>query len=465
MLSKPAANKISTESQIRGGAKPFATNAPAEKAPALLPSEIIYAFSKLKDDALIIEHHKMRANSTNTTFFGGVFLNRLDPRKPTAAPVKTPLTIMMVACPVFAGCRKKTDKDKSKEHCGTFTTKSVFTYEGREEKYGEARVLIAEAFVRKMTALLTSSPPAVEYAGKNVLTTGVQMDVEDENDKPAPGKKKKRTPMLRDEFIIRVKIPFKKEKGQSAPSNNAEPECIIRDIAQSQKGPDGRRKYAQPVMVTVDGAKQPLGYGNMPNFLLGGSEITGIEFCDSWNNSEMAIALDHKFKEIIVKRGTGGRAVSLVGAIDESYFDKMAEGANTDESIANAQREEALKAGEDESLPPAAAGLDVESLPPADPEANLGEDDFGDELDVESEASTAPLVKIVVKPPAAVVIKAAPKLTTPAEQKPKSPATKPAATAPSTPKQGTAKGGKKPAATPPPAPVLDAELDLEEDAF
>lgn len=453
MLSKPAANKP----------------AAADKTPpALLPSEILYAIEKLGDDAIIIEYNKMRDNNTKTTAFGGVFLNRLDPKKPAAPPVKTPLTIMMVSCPVFGGCRKKTEKDKSKAYSASFTTRSVFSYNGKEERYGEARIRVAEIFTKKMEALLAAK--LVEPYGKAKVTTGVQMDVEDENDRPTGGRKAKRVPLDRDDYIIRVEIPFKKEKGSQNFVPNAEPECIIRDIAQSRKGEDGRRKYSQPVMVTVEGARTPLVYSNMPNFLLGGSEITGVEICDSWSNSEMALALSHKFKEIIVKRGSGTRVTSLVGAIDESYFDKMAEGANTDETIEQAQRDEALKAAESGEVPAAVStqnSIPSEDLPPADPENTAnenGEDDFGDELDVESSAAKVPVLhvapKVVAKPPAT---KPAPKLTTPAETKVRSPANKPAVTA-AVPKTPVQKTNKKPAVTPPPpAPTLGDEDDFNPD--
>lgn len=466
MLSKPSASKPQ---------KPAAASADKAQpqSAALLPSEIIYAFDKLKDDALIIEHQKMRANTRNTTFFGQVSFNRLDPRKPDAPPVKTPLRIMIVGCQVSSGCRKKTEKDKDKVYTASFTTKSTFTYNNKVEPYGEARIRIAEAYKRKMEKLMDEGH--VEHVGgkgKGSITTGVQMDVADENDKPTPGKKPKRNAMPRDDYIIRVKIPFKKEKDQQVSAPNAEPECIIRDIAQSKKGEDGRRKYTQPVMVMVEGEKVPLTYGTMPNFLLGGSEITGIEFCDSWSNSEMACALEHKFKEIIVKRGTGSNNTSIIDAIDDSYFDKMAEGANTDETIAAAQTAAAVDGTPDGTE--GGAPVDVEpsftispeDLPPADPVTNEDEE-FGDDLDAE-----APVVKTpapVVKAPA---VKAAPKLTTPAEQKPKSPATatttvKPAAVA--APKTPVVKGGKKPAATPPPAPTLSeddgADLDLDGEDF
>ncbi len=464
MLSKPSASKPQ---------KPAAANndrSPPSSA-ALLPSEIIYAFDKLKDDALIIEHQKMRANARNTTFFGQVAFNRLDPKKPEAPPVKTPLKIMLAGCPVSTGCRKKTEKDKDKVYTASFTTKTTFIYNGKVEPYGEARIRIAEAYKNKMEKLMDEGH--VEHVGgkgKSSITTGVQMDVADENDKPTPGKKAKRNKLPREDYIIRVKIPFKKEKDQQVSAPNAEPECIIRDIAQSKKGEDGRRRYTQPVMVMVEGEKVPLTYGTMPNFLLGGSEITGIEFCNSWSNSEMACALEHKFNEIIVKRGTGGNNTSIVDAIDESYFDKMAEGANTDETIAAAQ---IAAAANGTSAVEGEAPVEVdpsfiispEDLPPADPVTNEDED-FGDDFDTEGPVVKAPVVK-------APAVKAAPKLTTPAEQKPKSPArdvtaiVKPAAVA--VPKTPVVKGGKKPPATPPPAPVLSeddgVDLDLDGEDF
>lgn len=437
--AKPAANKT---------AKPAAKE--EEKSPHLLPSEILHSIERLGDDALIIEHKKLRPNAQKTTWFGSVFFMKCDPKKPELPPVKTPLTILIVGCPVLAGCREKKPTDKSKSYSAMFNGKSTYMYNGVVEEYGRARIKVAEIFKRKMEHLVATGVVVPEDTGKKI-TTGVQTDVEDENATAVPGRSRPKIPIpSEDDYIIRVEIPFEKISGSQNYRPDSKPECVIRDIAQSRKDPTtGKRQYVVPPLVSVNGRREPLVYGNMPLFLLGGSEITGVERCDSWSRSPLALALTHKFPEIIVKRGTGTRDFSLDGksALLDNEIDKMAEGAHTDESIEEAQREAALNGRTLDGNGATPSAISDEYAPPEypdDPESQEGNP--GDDLDIEAQA-----IVPVRPPPAAAKIpaKPAPKLITP-QGKANSVPSKPVVTK-----------NKKPAAPPP--PPTDEDLDFDDE--
>jgi hypothetical protein len=479
------------------------------KINALLPNEIIASFEKFGDDALDIDYKKMHGSKKGDSEvkYGNVKIRKYDPKKPTGPHPLVPLNIMVVGL-VSGGCPEKKPDAKAPGHSAMFNTSSTYELQGVVQRYGEARVQIAEVFKRKMEALI-----AAKQIPPNKITTGVQMDIVDPTTAKALVKTKIDLP--REEWIIRVEIPFKKENRILLPG--AEPECVIRDIAQCQvvRLPNGHnmRDYDKVVKVTVEGAggsarRVPINYGNFHKFLVSGSKITGIERCDSWHVSPMGNGLSHKFPEIIVARGSGKGDYSLASKLDSAIFDKMAAEAATDEQI-EANRKAALLNGadgdaeavvDDADMPPedgTAPNDTSNDAPPEEAAPIEAEPEVVDEAPVEEEvvpepeppkpvvkapakpAAKAPVVKPAAEPkvaspkapvakvsapkvaPAPAPAKASPKLTTPTSK----PVVKPAAAAPVKP---PATKPKPKAPTPPPieeeeplladdAPIEDAE--------
>lgn len=447
------------------------------KINALLPNEIIESFKALGDDAMEIEYKKMRANKDKTTHYGMVRVRKYDPKKPTGPHPLVPVNIMMVGL-VTGGCPEKKPDSKVVGHSASFNATASYDLNGVTQRYGEARIQVAEVFKRKMEALIAEKKIP---AGK--ITTGVQMDLVD----PATVNSliKTKLDLPREEWIIRVEIPFKKANKTIMP--NAEPECIIRDIAQCKvtRLANGQchRDYDKIVKISVEGPggapmRVPINYSNFHKFLVAGSKITGIERCDSWHISSYGNGLSHKFPEIIVARGSGKADFSLTSKLDSSIFDKMAAEAATDEQIEANRKAETLNGDgegghDDADMPPedgAAPGdnaappeeIEPEPAPEMVDEAPI-EEAASDEAPVEEVVEPEP-PKPVVKPAAKPVPKVAPAVK-PAEPKAASPkvapAVKPAAPAVKAPvakpspklTTPTSKQVAKPAAASPKAPA------------
>lgn len=504
--AKPAAPAVKTAKPAAPAPKPAAAdpeNDNNSKINALLPNDIILSFEKFGDDALDIEYKKMHGSKKGDSEvkYGNVKIRKYDPKKPAGPHPFVPLNIMVVGL-VSGGCPEKKPDAKAPGHSAMFNTGSTYELQGVVQRYGEARVQIAEVFKRKLEALI-----AAKQIPDKKITTGVQMDIVDPTTANALVKTKIELP--REEWIIRVEIPFKKQNRILVPTS--EPECAIRDIAQCQviKLPNGQnmRDYDKVVKVTVEGAggsarRVPINYSNFHKFLVSGSKITGIERCDSWHVSPMGNGLSHKFPEIIVARGSGRGDFSLASKLDSSIFDKMAAEAATDEQI-EANRKAALLNGtggddapvvDDADMPPEDGTAPSEAVDGALPEEAVpeAEPEVVDEAPVEEEAvpepePPKPVVKAPAKPsakapvakpvaaspktpaakapapkvaPAPAPAKASPKLTTPTSK----PVVKPAAAAPV--KAPAAAKPKPKAPTPPPIeeeePLLADDAPIEE---
>jgi hypothetical protein len=279
------------------------------------PSEVFAAIAEAKrrnpsdpfgDDAFHINYGSVRAGNNNVRYMTFSILKKVARDKWEYIPLNLKFANLNTTANIYPPGHAK------KKYVGArlqFTKGSaVFSRKpgGRviEERYGDAKLAIYQAYERKITKLLAEKKI---FHNKTSISSTVQTErIVDTNS----GKKEK---LQEGSEIIRLEIPFNKtgEGALQTISTTEPPKYKIFDISRTELNPktgDAPFKLNTFMEVPETGGEPveaSIVYGNIHKFVTYGSAVSGIDSMDSISLSQQGISLPSKATLLYVKRSHG----------------------------------------------------------------------------------------------------------------------------------------------------------------
>jgi hypothetical protein len=182
---------------------------------------------------------------------------------------------------------------------------------GKEEDdpIGEALDAVDNILKRKIARLIRD-----KKLHNNILTVNMFAQREQKNSKTGEIMKKF------DESLIRMEIKFRKESKDSVnvKSDQKPWMCDIYDATKPRPAsatPAGEPQF-YPAKVDMGGEEVDVNYGNIHNFIRGGSSVTGFLNCSQISLSGSGISLTPRFSSLIVKPSSGFKP-NYAGMMDQ----------------------------------------------------------------------------------------------------------------------------------------------------
>lgn len=196
-----------------------------------------------------------------------------------------------------------TDKSHSLQFLGSDTCKTTVKNAKGDiiihiEEYGRAKIAIYKAFNRLIKAGLANRK--INHNKTNICST-IQFS--------RAGEKINSPPVKLDDPIIRVDIPFSKEKNTDIIKLDTKPKCDIYDATKKIAPGDSRYNPKgwnyEKATVEINGVNTELNYENLGEFVRAGSIVSGVDKMDSVCLSASGISLPSKLLLAVIIPGKG----------------------------------------------------------------------------------------------------------------------------------------------------------------